>query len=575
MSQIPTTLTDDVARGASNSAEVPLLHIKGLEVSFSTSTGLVPAVRGVDLTVYAGQTVAIVGESGSGKSTTAHAIIDLLPGTGNVTAGSIMFDGTEITTASRRQIVALRGSQIGLVPQDPMSNLNPVWKIGYQVKEALKANGIAKGAAANKRVAELLAEAGLPDAARRAKQYPHEFSGGMRQRALIAIALAARPKLLIADEPTSALDVTVQRQILDHLRTLTEELGTAVLFITHDLGLAAERAEHLVVMYRGKVVESGPAAQILSAPRHPYTQRLVASAPSLASRRIQSAKERGVEATELLSATGGDGISANREDVVVVENLSKVFHLRGGRPGTSKEFKAVDDVSFTVKRGTTMALVGESGSGKSTVANIMLNLLEPTAGKIHFEGTDLATLNRKQLFAFRRRVQPIFQDPYGSLDPMYSIFRTIEEPLRTHRIGDKKSREKKVRELLDMVALPQATMRRFPNELSGGQRQRVAIARALALEPDVIVCDEAVSALDVLVQAQILTLLNDLQAELSLSYLFITHDLAVVRQIADQVCVMQNGRVVEAATTDEVFDNPREEYTRELLAAIPGASLTA
>jgi ABC-type glutathione transport system ATPase component len=567
------TLPTGTATAARAPADVPLLQIRGLEVSFSTSTGLVPAVRGADLSVYPGQTVAIVGESGSGKSTTAHAIIDLLPGTGKVTAGSILFDGTEITTATKREIVGLRGSQIGLVPQDPMSNLNPVWKIGYQVKEALRANGVAKGSAANARVAELLTEAGLPDAARRAKQYPHEFSGGMRQRALIAIALAARPKLLIADEPTSALDVTVQRQILDHLQTLTEELGTAVLFITHDLGLAAERAEHLVVMYRGKIVESGPARQILTEPRHPYTQRLVASAPSLASRRIQSAKASGVKALDLLAPTGGDGISATRPDVVVVQHLTKVFRLRGGRPGAAKDFKAVDDVSFTIKRGTTMALVGESGSGKSTVANIMLNLLEPTDGTIAFEGTDLSTLNRKELFAFRRKVQPIFQDPYGSLDPMYSIFRTIEEPLRTHRVGDKKSRVKKVRELLDMVSLPQSTMRRFPNELSGGQRQRIAIARALALQPDVIVCDEAVSALDVLVQAQILTLLNDLQAELALTYLFITHDLAVVRQIADQVCVMQNGKVVEAATTDEVFDHPQESYTRELLAAIPGAKL--
>ena len=574
------TATFPIADGVADSVPAdsvptytPLLQIRDLEVSFSTSTGVVHAVRGADLTVYPGQTVAIVGESGSGKSTTAHAIIDLLPGTGKVTGGSILFNGTEITTASRKEIVALRGSEIGLVPQDPMSNLNPVWKIGYQVKESLKANNVAKGSAASRRVTELLTEAGLPDAARRAKQYPHEFSGGMRQRALIAIALAARPKLLIADEPTSALDVTVQRQILDHLESLTEELGTAVLFITHDLGLAAERASHLVVMYRGKVVESGPARQILTAPRHPYTQRLVASAPSLASRRIQSAKASGVQAVDLLAPTGGDGVSAAREDVVVVEHLTKVFRLRGGRPGASKDFKAVDDVSFTIKRGTTMALVGESGSGKSTVANIMLNLIDPTEGKINFEGTDLATLGRREIFAFRRRVQPIFQDPYGSLDPMYSIYRTIEEPLRTHRVGDKKSRVARVRELLDMVALPQATMRRFPNELSGGQRQRVAIARALALGPDVIVCDEAVSALDVLVQAQILTLLNDLQAELSLSYLFITHDLAVVRQIADQVCVMKDGRIVEAATTDEVFDHPREDYTRELLAAIPGAKL--
>jgi ABC-type glutathione transport system ATPase component len=569
----PVTATTSTGAPARPHGDTPLLQIRDLDVAFTTATGTVPAVRGANLTVYPGQTVAIVGESGSGKSTTAHAVIGLLPGTGTVTGGSIVFDGQDITHAGKREMVAIRGKQIGLVPQDPMSNLNPVWKIGYQVKEALKANGIASGSAADARVTELLAEAGLPDAERRAKQYPHEFSGGMRQRALIAIGLAARPKLLIADEPTSALDVTVQRTILDHLQGLTEELGTAVLFITHDLGLAAERAEHLVVMYRGQVVESGPARQILAAPRHPYTQRLVASAPSLASRRIQSAKERGLETTELLAPTHGDGISPARDHVVEVENLTKVFTLRGGRPGAAKDFKAVDDVSFSIKRGTTMALVGESGSGKSTVANVVLNLLEPTSGTIRFDGTDLSTLGPKELFGFRRRVQPIFQNPYGSLDPMYSIYRTIEEPLRTHRIGDRRSRETKVRELLDMVALPQSTMRRYPNELSGGQRQRIAIARALALEPEVIVCDEAVSALDVLVQAQILTLLNDLQAELGLSYLFITHDLAVVRQIADEVCVMRSGRVVEAATTDEVFDNPREAYTRELLAAIPGAQL--
>jgi len=553
----------------------PLLEIHDLQISFTTATGTVDAVRGVDLTVYPGQSVAIVGESGSGKSTTAHAIIDLLPGTGKVTSGSISFGGRELVGLKRKQVEDLRGREIGLVPQDPMSNLNPVWRIGTQIDEALVANGF-QGSRAERtaRVAELLGEAGLPDAARRARQFPHEFSGGMRQRALIAIGLASRPKLLIADEPTSALDVTVQKTILDHLEGLTAELGTAVLFITHDLGLAAERAEHLVVMYKGKVVESGPAAQILKEPQHEYTRRLVASAPSLASRRIQSAHERGTEADDLLAehADEPEAVQA-AADVVVAKDLTKVFRIRGSRPGTHTDFTAVDSIDFVLPKGRTLALVGESGSGKSTAANMVLGLLEPTSGTVMFDGKDVARLSAKEQFALRRRVQPVFQNPYGSLDPVFSVFRSIEEPLALHRVGDRKSREARVRELLDMVSLPQATMRRFPNELSGGQRQRIAIARALALKPEVLVLDEAVSALDVLVQAQILTLLNDLQSELGLSYLFITHDLAVVRQIADLVAVMKDGSIVEHASTDEVFDNPQQEYTRDLLAAIPGASL--
>jgi peptide/nickel transport system ATP-binding protein len=324
------------------------------------------------------------------------------------------------------------------------------------------------------------------------------------------------------------------------------------------------------VMYKGQVVESGPALDILRNPQHPYTQRLVASAPSLASRRIQSARTAGNESPEEL--TPDAAAVAKSDDVIQVRNLSKVYKLRGGL-GKSTDFKAVDDVSFDIKRGTTLAVVGESGSGKSTVAKMVLNLEKPSAGNIVFDGVDLASLDRKSLFDFRRRVQPIFQDPYGSLDPMYNIYRTIEEPLRVHKIGDKKSREAKVRELLDQVALPASSMQRFPNELSGGQRQRVAIARALALDPEVVICDEAVSALDVLVQAQILNLLADLQSELGLTYLFITHDLAVVRQIADHVCVMENGKIVETGTTDDVFEAPAKQYTRDLLDAIPGSRL--
>ena len=595
------------APAASWSAESdPLLEISDLEVAFRSSTGLVPAVRKANLTLYPGQSVAIVGESGSGKSTLAHAVIGLLPGTGRVTGGTIRFQGRDITHLGTQELTSLRGSSIGLVPQDPMSNLNPVWSIGFQVKEALRANGLAgvaddrlahlmaehaghaghtghadraqKAAPSaggridvDEQVALLLEQAGLPEASRRAKQYPHEFSGGMRQRALIAIGLAARPDLLIADEPTSALDVTVQRRILDHLQTLVRELGTAMLFITHDLGLAAERAEHIVVMHRGRVVESGPSLEVLQDPRHPYTQRLVKAAPSLASRRIESAHARGIQVTddELLGASLG---SSATEEILRVEHLTKVFEVRGAK-GKDKTLTAVDDVSFGIRKGTTTALVGESGSGKSTVANIILNLIDPTSGKVFHDGVDLSTLGPKELFALRRIMQPVFQNPYGSLDPMYSIFRVVEEPLRVHGIGTAKEREARVAELLDMVSLPRSVMRRYPHELSGGQRQRVAIARALALKPQIVVLDEAVSALDVLVQAQILRLLSDLQSELELTYLFITHDLAVVRQIADDVVVMEHGRIVESGAADELFANPRQDYTRELIRAVPGAGI--
>ncbi|MFU0570801.1 dipeptide ABC transporter ATP-binding protein [Gardnerella vaginalis] len=667
------TTRKDVNIRAMQLEQGPLLEVKNLQVDFTTdSKKAVHAVQDVSFCVYPGQWVAIVGESGSGKSTSAMAVLGLLPGTGHVTGGSIKLKGKEISNLKPKEYAALRGNAMGLVPQDPMSNLNPVWRIGTQVKEALIANGvdvnhekrsslaealagdavqvknnddetflgskelpelmkvaagalkevglegrsnpakfreameyykkewvpgsetrwrvaddlikygvnddkaweIAKkyvvGATIEDRIAGLLDEAGLPDAATRARQFPHEFSGGMRQRALISIGLACRPDLLIADEPTSALDVTVQKRILDHLHTLTDSLGTSVLFITHDLGLAAARAQHVVVMYKGRVVESGPSLEVLQHPQHPYTKRLVAAAPSLASQRIISVKERGGNVDNLLEHhVVGEQTLEKSEHIITVNHLTREFRL----PRNKVLFKAVNNVSFSVKRGTTLAIVGESGSGKSTVANMVLRLLKPTSGTVTYEGKDIANLKGADLLNFRRHVQPVFQNPYGSLDPMYSIYRSIEEPLRIHKIGDKKSRQNRVRELLDMVQMPASVMTRFPNELSGGQRQRIAIARAMALNPDVIVCDEAVSALDVLVQDQVLRLLNDLQAERGLSYLFITHDLAVVRQIADEVVVMQHGRLVEHATTDEVFDHPRMAYTRDLLDAIPGRNL--
>lgn len=538
----------------------PLLEIKDLAITFSTPDGPVHAVRDANFTVMPGETVAIVGESGSGKSTSALAAIGLLAGNGSVSSGQILFDGEDISHASEKRFVELRGNHIGMVPQDPMSNLNPVWKIGFQVKETLKANGLA-GDNPKQRVAQILADAGLPNPEVRAGQYPHEFSGGMRQRALIAIGLACRPRLLIADEPTSALDVTVQQQILDHLDTMTSELGTAVLLITHDLGLAAERAEKVVVMYKGRVVEYGPALDILRNPQHPYTQRLISSAPSLSAQRGDKHE-----------AIVDEIVPGKAAPLLKVSNLTKVYDIRKGF-GKKEKFTAVDNVSFEIPKGTTTAVVGESGSGKSTIAQMVLNLLDKTEGEIVFDGEQIGNLSEKKLFKYRRRVQPIFQDPYGSLDPMYSIYRTIEEPLRIHGIGNTASRQKKVKELLEQVSMPASTMHRFPNELSGGQRQRIAIARALALQPEMIVCDEAVSALDVLVQAQVLELLDELQREMGLTYLFITHDLAVVRQIADNVCVMEHGKIVEQGTADEIFSAPKSEYTRNLLGAIPGASL--
>jgi peptide/nickel transport system ATP-binding protein len=528
----------------------PLLSIRDLAVEFPNQNGVVRAVDSVNLDLWQGETLAIVGESGSGKSTTAHAIINLLPGAGRIAGGSIVFDGKELIGASESELEDIRGKMIGFVPQDPMSNLNPVWSIGFQVEEAIKANNPALDKAAVKLGAiEVLQKAGLADADVRMRQYPHQFSGGMRQRVLIGIGLSANPKLLIADEPTSALDVTVQRTILDHLASLTKASQTSVILITHDLGLAAERAEKLVVMYRGKVVEAGPSMEVLKNPKHPYTQKLVAA---------RNAKPRVVRTSD--------------EVAVKISNLEKVYSIKGS--GFKKTaFTAVNNISLDIKRGTTLALVGESGSGKSTVAKMLLGLEKPTSGEIIVDGKNIAKLKAQELFDLRRHMQPVFQDPYGSLDPLQNIANTIAEPLVTHKVGNRKEREARVRELLEQVSLPWAISTRYPSELSGGQRQRVAIARALALKPELVVLDEAVSALDVLVQAQILELLAKLQDELKLTYLFITHDLAVVKVIADQVAVMNKGQIVEFGSTKEIFANPQQQYTKNLLEAIPGAKL--
>lgn len=552
-------------------ATAPILSIRDLNIAFGTAHAPKPVVFDVNFDVYPGETVAIVGESGSGKSTTASAILGLLPGSGHITRGSITLLGERIEGYSDKQFTSIRGNHVGLIPQDPMSNLNPVWTIGHHIKEALRANNIATGSAAHQRAIELLDEAGMTESHRRVDQYPHQFSGGMRQRALIAAGLAARPELLIADEPTSALDVTVQRKILDYLESLTSELGTSVLLITHDLGLAAQRAQRIIVMNQGRIVETGPALDILRNPQHSYTQKLVAAAPALSVRRGSRNSTVAVADANPQKHTRENTLA--QPPLIEVRGVTKKYSIPGGKPWKKKELLAANDVSLTLRPGSTVALVGESGSGKSTVAQMVLGLLTPDEGQVLFEGKDLAAMSRREDFAFRRRLQPVFQNPYGSIDPMYSVHDTIAEPLKVHRIGTKKERETRVRELLDMVAMPQALLHRFPGELSGGQRQRVAIARALALNPDVLVLDEAVSALDVLVQSQVLEILNGLQKTMNLAYLFITHDLAVVKQIADETLVMKQGQVIERGLTDNVFDAPQSDYTRRLLDSIPGAGL--
>jgi peptide/nickel transport system ATP-binding protein len=539
-------------------AREPVLAIQDLTVTFTTSHGTVEAVRRVSLDIAAGETVAIVGESGSGKSTLAASVNRLLAENGRITSGTITVGDIDVTAASEKAMTAIRGSRIGMVPQDPMTNLDPVMRIGAQIVEALEVHGLARGHAARDQATQLLEQAGIADADARFRQYPHEFSGGMRQRVLTAMALACRPEVLLADEPTSALDVTVQRLVLDQMGQLASDVGAAVLLITHDLGLAAERADRVAVMYRGEIVETGPAAQVVASPQHEYTRRLLAAAPGMASAKVAPAlpvRADGTQPETLLEVTGA----------------VKKYRIRG----RAEPLMAVDGVDLVVTRGETVAIVGESGSGKSTTARLALRLEQADGGTIRYRGADVSRLRGKELLAFRRSVQPVFQNPYASLDPRYTVGQVIAEPLRVHKIGDAASRRKDVADLLEKVALPVSFADRYPHELSGGQRQRVAIARALALNPELVVMDEAVSALDVLVQQQILELMVSLQRDMGLSYLFISHDLAVVRQVSHLVYVMREGKIVESGEPDTIFRAPREEYTRQLIAAIPGQKLAA
>lgn len=535
----------------------PVLAVETLAVGYRDETGLHRVVHNVSFSIQPGEVLALVGESGSGKTTIAQSIIGLLAENGEIEHGAIRLNGTDISGWSQKQFDSIRGSVISLIPQDPGSSLNPVRTIGDQVGEILRIHRRSSRRETKAKVLALLEKVGLPQPELRFSQYPHELSGGMRQRVLIAIAIALKPSLIIADEPTSALDVTVQKRILDLIDTLRREAGTAVLLVTHDLGVAADRADQLIVMQDGRIQEIGAAAQVLHFPCSAYTRKLMADAPSLNS-----------SANGTFRKPPPD--SGTADDILVVENL---VHEFAGH-GRNKAFRAVDDVSFSVRRGTTHAIVGESGSGKTTTLRDIVGFQVPTSGRILVGGTDFTTLRGEALRQQRRCIQLVYQNPYGSLDPRQTAFKAIEEPLLNFQPIEPGARAKRVHAMLERVGLSPAVAGRLPRALSGGQRQRIAIARALILNPDVLILDEAVSALDVTVQAQILKLLNELQQTLGLTYLFVSHDLAVVRQIAHTVSVMRRGEQVESGSVEDIFTNPQTDYTRELINAIPGQGRT-
>ncbi|NQX26650.1 ABC transporter ATP-binding protein [Microbacteriaceae bacterium VKM Ac-2854] len=535
-------------------ADAPVVEVDELSIAYDGRLGEVPVVHGVSFSLDRGDTIALVGESGSGKTTTAQSLIGLLAANGRITGGRIRLGGLDATTWSPAEWRRVRGSHVGLVPQDPHNSLNPVKRIGESLAEVLRIHRAGDAPAIKRRVIELLERVDIPEPEVRARQYPHQLSGGMKQRVLIASAIALQPALIIADEATSALDVTVQKTILDLIDELRRESGTSVLLVTHDLAVAADRATHVVVLKDGRIQEQGESAAVLESPASEYTRALVANAPALS-----TAVRTADQVREQL------GVAAAKPPVVSVENLVVQFSR-----GRADSFRAVDDVSFTVGAGMTHAIVGESGSGKSTTARAVMGFQAPTSGRVQVGSDDIGSLRGSALRQARRHLQMVYQNPFGSLDPRQSVGDIIAEPLRNYGLGNRAERAVRAREALERVSLPAAMATKRPREMSGGQRQRVAIARALVLDPTVVVLDEAVSALDVTVQASILELLAQIQRESGTSYLFISHDLAVVRQVAQTVTVLQRGVAVESGITEEVFASPQHAYTEALLAAIPG-----
>lgn len=550
----------------------PVLELKDVSIVYRSGHTATRVVEQVSFSIQPGEVVALVGESGSGKTTTAQSIIGLLAENGHIEQGSILLNGIDISRWSQRRLESLRGSSISLIPQDPTSSLNPVKTVGSQVAEVLEIHRKMPRKAREARVVELLTRVGLSHPEQRAKQFPHALSGGMKQRVLIAIAIALQPALIIADEPTSALDVRVQKRILDLIDELRREFGTAVLFVTHDLALAAQRADRLLVFRKGKVQEQGITAEVLRAPKSDYTRQLFTDAPALTPR---STLPRHTLPRQTLTGESAIEVrNVSKHFLLGKKSLGKKFLGKKSPGGTSSDknvhtFRALDDVSFQVTRGSTHSLVGESGSGKTTLARLLLGFQRPDSGQLLIDGVDIAQLSGEALRQARRKIQLVYQNPFASLDPSQTLFKVIEEPLLNYFKLSREARQSKVHEIAERVALPLDLLQRKPHELSGGQRQRVALARALILEPQILVLDEATSALDVTVQAQILRLLVRLQQELGLTYLFISHDLATVRQISHSVSVLIQGKQVDYGDVDTLFTAPTDAYTRELLGAIP------
>jgi len=552
-----------------------LLEIRDLKVAFRLDRKSEPfeAVKGISFDIPRNATVALVGESGSGKSVSAMAILGLLPDNALIPQdSSIRYGGRDLLKAAMPELQAIRGKDISVIFQEPMTSLNPVFTVGEQIAEVLRLHMGLAGKAAAARAVELLSEVGIPNPQLRVNSYPHEMSGGQQQRVMIAMAIACEPKLLIADEPTTALDVTIQKQILDLIAGLQHRHHMSVLFITHDLGVVGDIADHVVVMQSGEIREQGPVKAIFESPQHPYTKALLACRPRL--------DRRPMRLPVIDDFMKGDGQPHHLEErprgtapsdpiILEVKKLNKVFTLKEGLFG-KRLVPAVKDVSFALPKGKTLGLVGESGSGKTTVGLTLMRLHDATSGEVLFEGTDLLALTEREMMAYRRRIQIIFQNPYASLNPRMTVGHILTEPMTIHSIGkDERERIDMAFQLLKRVGLAEQSFYKYPHEFSGGQRQRIAIARCLTMKPDVLICDESVSALDVSVQAQVLNLLQDLQDEFGLSYIFISHDLAVVKYISDRVMVMNEGSLVEIADSDEIYRNPREEYTRKLLSSIP------